>query len=66
MKDLSLEAKQKSLQSGWKGRAEESDVSAEERAPQEGGPPGRGPSAWEVDTAGEESPGATVCFEATE
>ena len=53
MKDLSLEAKQKSLQSGWKGRAEESRQC-------------RGPSAWEVDTAGEESPGATVCFEATE
>ena len=32
MKDLSLEAKQKSLQSGWKGRAEESDVSAGGRA----------------------------------
>lgn len=37
MKDLSLEAKQKSLQSGWKGRAEESDVGAEGRAAQSGG-----------------------------
>lgn len=59
MKDLRLEANQKYLQSGWKGRAEESEVSTDERVRS------KGTALGSLDTPGVKRPRGTICFEET-